>query len=216
MIEALFPSPRIASFLIASFILAIVPGPGVLYLGTQTVSHGRRAGFASVGGIALGNFGNAVAASLGLAAVLAASAKVFFVVKLAGAAYLVFLGIRSFQSKQAPEVSSSRSGCEAIPVFRDGLIVALLNPKTALFFAAFLPQFIDSTQRSAFGQSVALSILFVMIAMGTDSFYVLVASALTTGVRRRGSWTAIGRYASAATFLALGIYAALSNTRPAK
>ncbi len=143
MIETLLRSPTFVTFLVASFILAITPGPGVVYIVTRTLAQGRRAGLASVGGIALGNLGNAAAASVGLTALLSMSAMAFVAVKLAGAAYLVFLGIKALRAKPAAVVASSPGLRLPARLFRDGFLVALLNPKTALFFAALLPQFIN-------------------------------------------------------------------------
>ena len=133
-------------------------------------------GWPSVLGAALGNLGNAVGASLGLAALFAVSSVAFSVVKFAGAAYLVWLGVsalrRRDQALQRSGIRRQRLG----RLLRDGFLVALLNPKTALFFAAFLPQFIDPTG-SAVTQSLALSVVFVLLAAATDTAYVLGAGA---------------------------------------
>jgi len=200
-------------FLLASLALAITPGPGVIYLVTETLRHGRRAGLASVGGIALGNFANAAIASLGLAVVLALSARAFTAVRLAGAGYLLYLGVeelRSARTHRAPQAPRTHAR-----VFRDASLVALLNPKTALFFAAFLPQFVDP-RGSALAQSLSLGAVFVSIAVCTDTLYVLVAGTLgARAVKRRGPST-IGRYLSATSFLALGIFVALSDARSAR
>ena len=142
MIGTVVTSPAFLAFLAASLVLAITPGPGVLYIVTRTLSQGRRAGLASVGGIAVGNLGNAAAASIGLAAVLKASATAFVFVKFAGAAYLVFLGIKALRARREKEIVGNGVPVSPALLFRDGFIVALLNPKTALFFAALLPQFI--------------------------------------------------------------------------
>ena len=215
MIEAIVSSPTFAAFIVASVILAITPGPGVVYIVTRTLSQGRKAGLASVGGIALGNLGNAAAASVGLAAVLAASATAFFVVKLAGAAYLVFLGLKALRAEAAAEVSVRPINVSPIRLLRDGFLVALLNPKTALFFAALLPQFINPGA-SSLGQSLVFGCLFVSIAMCTDTLYVLTASALAPALGKRSRWGSYGRYLSAVTFIGLGVYAAVSSQRSAK
>src|SRR3984893_14774921 len=170
-------SPTFAVFVVASLILAITPGPGVVFLVTRTLSQGRRVGLASIGGVALGNFGNASIASLGLAVVFAASSTAFLIVKLAGASYLVFLGVRALISGSTASSAAPRCPTSQLKAFRDGFLVALLNPKTALFFAAFLPQFIDPGA-SPLWQSLVLSCVFVAIAVCTDSLYMLTASAL--------------------------------------
>jgi threonine/homoserine/homoserine lactone efflux protein len=200
-------SPAFAAFIFASIVLALTPGPGVIYLVTRTLSQGRKAGLASIGGIALGDLGNAVAASVGLAAVLSACAAAFVAVKFAGAAYLVYLGIRALR---APKSAHTSAPAKLLRPFRDGFWVALLNPKTALFFAALMPQFIDP-HRSALGQSLLLGGVFVAIAMCTDTLYVLAASVLAPAITQRARWLPYGRYVSAAAFIGLGVYAAIAS-----
>ena len=139
-----FGNPHTLAFMAASLVLALVPGPAVIYLLTQTLSHGRRAGMASVAGVALGNLANAAACVAGLA-VLSASATAFLVVKFLGALYLVFLGVKSLRARAEPTpVAQAGKGVPRGTLFRDGVFVATFNPKTTLFFAAFLPQFIDA------------------------------------------------------------------------
>src|SRR5271154_1317467 len=120
MLEATVSSPAFAAFVFASLVLAVTPGPGVIYLVTRTLSRGRKAGLASIGGIALGDLGNAVAASVGLAAVLSASATAFVAVKLAGAAYLIFLGIKALRAPHAAPVAPP---IKLLRPFRDGFWV---------------------------------------------------------------------------------------------
>jgi threonine/homoserine/homoserine lactone efflux protein len=211
MIAALLTSATFGMFLVASFILAITPGPGVIYIVTRTLRQGRRAGLASVLGIALGNFANAAAASLGLAAVLATSAIAFTILKLTGAAYLVFLGVRAFLAHPTAVEPATR-GHARIRIFADGFLVALLNPKTALFFAALLPQFIDPAQ-SLLDQSLILGGVFVSIAGCTDSIYVMAAAALSRTLSSSSAVQSLSRYLSAATFIGLGVYAAFASPR---
>ena len=214
MIESLVAAPTFLAFLLASLVLAITPGPGVVYIVTRTLSQGRRAGLASVGGIALGNLGNAAAASIGLAAVLKASALAFLIVKFAGAAYLVFLGIKALRGRRPMPAMECRILVSPAALFRDGFFVALLNPKTALFFAALLPQFM-TPGASALWQSLVLGCVFVSIAACTDTIYVLTASVVSSRIRQRSAWQTYGRYLSAATFFGLGLYAALANPHSA-
>lgn len=216
MIGTFFTSPTFVAFLVASVVLAVTPGPGVVYIVTQTLGQGRKAGLASIGGIAVGNLGNATAASVGLAAVFAVSSTAFVAVKLAGAAYLVFLGIRALRTKATIGNGVRANRTSPVRLFRDGFFVALLNPKTALFFAALLPQFINPSA-SPLRQSVVLGCVFVSIAMCTDTIYVLTASAMASSIgRRSGWWRPYGRYVSAATFIGLGVYAAFATPRSAK
>jgi len=216
MIQVLLTSPTFAAFLFASLILAGTPGPGVIYIVTRTLGQGRKAGFASIAGIALGDFGNATAASLGLAALLSASAAAYVIVKFAGAAYLIYLGVKALWARRsAAPLAASRTRESPVRLFRDGFLVSLLNPKTALFFAALLPQFINPGA-SPLWQSLVFSCIFVAIAMCTDTIYMLTASALAPAISRGGSSRSYGRYITAATFIGLGVYAALANPRSAK
>jgi threonine/homoserine/homoserine lactone efflux protein len=207
--------PLLSAFLVASLILAVTPGPGVFYIVTRSVAQGRRSGLASVAGVALGNLGNAIGASLGLAALFAVSSLAFTVVKYAGALYLVYLGI---QAMRAPR--SNGDIPVAVPgplrqVFRDGFIVALFNPKTALFFTAFLPQFM-STDAAPIVQSILLGSLFVAIATVTDTAYAIMAGAVAPVLGRARGIRALGRYLTGGAFIGLGLFTALAGSGRAK
>ncbi len=206
------PWPLLAAFMAASLVLALTPGPGVAYIVARTLSQGRRAGLASVGGVALGNLGNACGASIGLAALFAVSTLAFTLVKVAGAAYLVWLGVRMLRAGPVTAGAQAFRAPRHGLIFRDGFLVALLNPKTALFFAAFLPQFLDPA-RSPMGQSLALGALFVAIAAATDAGYALAAGAIAPALRnpRRGrGW---GRYLGAATLFGLAAWTLAAGGR---
>jgi len=208
--------PTLAAFALASLVLAATPGPGVVYIVTRTLAQGRRAGLASIAGVALGNLGNATIASLGLAALLAISSLAFTLVKFAGAAYLVWLGIQALRARDPRAVAPAappqapRHG----RILRDGVMVALLNPKTALFFAAFLPQFIDPAG-SAIVQSVALGSLFVAIAASSDAVYVIAAGAASPALSRGGSSRGWGRYLAAAAYFGLAAFTVAFSSRGA-
>ncbi len=204
-----------AVFVLASVVLAITPGPAVIYLVTRTLGQGRSAGLASIGGIALGNFGNAAIASLGLAVIFAVSARAFTIVKLAGAAYLVLLGVRALRHASASVGAEGAGPAPRMSAFRDGFLVALLNPKTALFFAALLPQFVDPGA-APLAQSMFLGAVFVLIAACTDTLYVLAADALGPRIVGLAGRHSYGRYITAISFIALGIYVACSGSRSAK
>ena len=204
----------LAAFGIASLVLAATPGPGVLYIVTRTLAQGRRAGLASVAGVAAGNLGNAMGASLGLAALLAVSSLAFSIVKFAGAAYLVWLGIKALRETGAAAAPVSRFDApQHGRILRDGFFVALLNPKTALFFAAFLPQFIAPTG-SAVLQSGLFGAAFVAIAACTDTTYVLAAGVAAPALGNLGRARALGRYATAAVYLSLGVFTAFIDPKP--
>jgi len=199
-----------AAFLLASLVLAATPGPGVLYIVTRTLAQGRRVGLASVAGVALGNFGNALAASLGVAAVLAISATAFSVLKWAGAVYLIWLGLKALRAAPTGPLQAPETAPDGRQVLFDGFWVALLNPKTALFFAAFLPQFVDHGGSAAL-QSLRFGAAFVAIAATTDSLWVLAAALAAPWLRRHQGTHAAGRYATAAVFIGLGAYTAASG-----
>ncbi|MHB1018327.1 MAG: LysE family translocator [Coriobacteriia bacterium] len=205
------PSEMVA-FVAASLLLCLTPGPVVTYIVARGVTQGRRAAIASVSGVAVGNALLAVAAALGLAAVLATSAAAFSLVKYAGAAYLVYLGVQTLIG------GGSAASLEAQPgdgrrVFRDALAVAVLNPKTALFFAAFVPQFVTPGP-GAISVTIALSLAFVLMALVTDSIYALAAGTLAPVIARRGLPRA-GRFIAAGTYIGLGVLAAISS-RPTR
>jgi threonine/homoserine/homoserine lactone efflux protein len=208
-------SSTLAVFLLASLVLAVTPGPAVIYLVTRTLGQGRSAGLASIRGVALGNLGNAAIASLGLAVVFAVSARAFTMVKLAGAAYLLYLGIKELRQASAPDPGRRDDSPAHSRAFRDGFLVALLNPKTALFFAAFLPQFVDPSG-SPLAQSLSLSAIFVLIATCTDTLYVLAADTFGPKIVSLGGRASFGRYITGCSFIALGIFVACGGSRSAK
>jgi len=208
------PWPLFSAFLFAGFVLAVTPGPGVLYIVTRSLVQGRRSGLVSVAGVALGNLGNAFAASVGLAALFAVSSLAFSVVKYAGALYLVFLGVQMLRSTPVENSSPIPTTASLTRVLRDGFVVALLNPKTTVFFAAFLPQFLSSNAPPMF-QSMALGSLFVAIAAVTDSAYAFAAGAAAPALR--GSVVRrIGRRFGGGVFISLGVFTALAGSCGAK
>lgn len=207
--------PLLLAFMGASLVLALTPGPAVVYIVARTLSQGRASGFASVLGVALGNFVNAIGAALGLAALFAVSSTAFTVVKWAGAAYLFYLGVRMLLA--APTLAEVAPQAKVQPlqrVFRDGFMVALLNPKTTLFFAAFLPQFMD-THGSPLLQTFTLASVFIGIACCTDLMYVLTASVVAPrlgGATRHAVW---GNRLAGSSFIGLGVLTAL-GVRPTR
>jgi threonine/homoserine/homoserine lactone efflux protein len=209
------PWPLYLGFILASLVLAITPGPAVLYIVTRSLVQGRRSGLASVVGVALGNLGNAMAAAVGLAAIFAVSAVAFTVVKFAGALYLVSLGLQALRDPRTVVTTAAPAPAAAARVFRDGFLVALLNPKTTIFFAAFLPQFMTSATPTV-AQTLALAVTFIVVAALTDSMYALAASSLGPTLSRAGALRSLGRYFSAAMFFGLATFTVLSGSRGAK
>jgi threonine/homoserine/homoserine lactone efflux protein len=150
-------SSSFLAFLLASLVLAVVPGPGVLYIVTRSMAQGRASGLVSVVGVALGNLGNALVAAVGLAAVLTASSLAFAILKYSGAAYLICLGIKTLRSSRAAPVNLDMSRSTGLlQVFWDGFTVALLNPKTSLSFAAYLPEFLPVSKADGANLAVRL------------------------------------------------------------
>ena len=196
-------------FATASLALLAVPGPAVIYVVTRSLDQGRAAGIVSMLGVETGTFAYALAAAAGLTGLIAASEIGFTVVKYAGAAYLVYLGVRKWRERDEPQerVASARSR-----LYLRGLLVQLLNPKIAIFFLAFLPQFVDSSRGPVAAQVLILGTLFTLLAVLSDGAYVLLAGAfgrwLRTGVcaRRR-----LARF-SGGVFIGLGVTAALNRT----
>lgn len=212
MMELLPAGPPLAAFLLASLILAVTPGPGVFYIVSRSLLEGPAHGLASVAGVALGNLGNAFGAALGLSALFAVSATAFTLIKYAGALYLIYLGLRALRSPQPGFNAAAEEPSGLWPAFRDGGIVALLNPKTALFFAAFLPQFMDS-HAAPVGQALLLSTIFVAIAALSDTVYALAAGVAAPALRRAGSFGVLSRSLKGGVFIGLGVFAALADRR---
>jgi len=202
---------HLSLFLLASAILLLTPGPAVLYIIARSVSQGRHAGLVSVCGIEVGNFLHVLAATLGLSALLLSSALAFTVVKYLGAAYLIYLGLRKLFTHETLQASSTRQPQSLGRIFSQGAVVAALNPKTALFFVAFLPQFVDASQGAITEQLLVLGCLFVLLALISDSIYALVAGMV--GQRLKGSRSAVRaeRYVVGSVYIGLGVTAALSD-----
>ena len=204
---------KLTLFLGATLALTLTPGPAVLFIVARSVGQGRRAGLLSVLGVGLGNSVHAAATALGLAALLASSPVAFTAVRWLGAAYLVTLGIRRLLDRGTAGLAAAEGGPARPPgaVLREALTVALLNPKTALFFLAFLPQFTDPARGGLPGQLLLLGALFVLVAVATDTGYVLTAAALGRLLRRHPGFASGERWVTGATYLALGLGAGLAG-----
>ena len=203
--------PTLALFLLAALGLLLVPGPVVIYIVTRSAAHGRRAGFASVLGVEIAGLIHAMAAALGLSALLLTSALAFQFVKYAGAAYLVYLGVRTLFSRDEGNAQPVPAQANLTQLFARGLVVNLLNPKTALFFYAFLPQFVDPLKGAVQGQIFLLGLLFVSLATCTDGMYSLLASSVGRLLFRTSRIRSVRRYVSAGIYMALGVAAAVTG-----
>ena len=206
------PDPsQLLFFVGAALLLLVVPGPSVLYVVTQSVSHGRRAGIASVAGITTGTLVHIAAATVGLSALLASSAVAFDVVKYLGAAYLIVIGLRRLLGWEREVPDPPRAGRDLGRLYRQGIVVNTLNPKTALFFLAFLPQFVDPSRGVAWAQVLLLGLLFATLGFLSDGTWALVAGTLGERLRRSRRFPAVQRYMSGSVFVGLGAVAALSS-----
>jgi threonine/homoserine/homoserine lactone efflux protein len=194
-------------FGLAALALLLIPGPSVLYVVFQSAEQGRRVGLASVAGIHLGSLVHVAAASAGLSALIVASSVAFSAVKYAGAAYLIYLGIRKLRERDVDtQVERKREPLRRAVV--RGLIVNVLNPKTALFFLAFLPQFVAPDRGGVWSQALVLGFVFVGLGLITDSLYALAGGTVGGLLRRRRNAV---RYGSGFVFIALGATAALAK-----
>jgi len=192
---------------VASIALLLIPGPAVLYVVTQSAEQGRTAGLASVAGIHIGTLVHVTAAAAGLSALIVTSAVAFSVVKYAGAAYLVFLGVRKLLEGQPLAVTEARHA-PLRHVFVRGTVVNVLNPKTALFFLAFLPQFVDADRGAVWSQVVVLGLVFVALGLLSDSAYAIAGDAVGSVLRRRAKAM---RRISGSIYIGLGAVAALAK-----
>ena len=196
-------------FALATFLLTVSPGPGVLYVMARSLAQGRRAGFASMFGIEFGEVVWIAAAATGVAALLSASVTALDALRFAGAAYLVYLGIQRW--RQAGVVTAPLPAPLG-RIFLQGFVTQLLNPKVAVFFVAFLPQFLNTTQAIA-PQVMVLGIVYIAIAIAVDATYVLAAAAVSRRFMRSPvAQVRTGRVA-AATYVALGLTAAATGVR---
>ncbi len=202
------------AFGLASVVLLLIPGPAVTYIVNRSVSDGRSVAFASVAGLELGNFVHVIAATAGLSAVLAASASAFNVVKWLGAAYLIGIGIRTLLTKP-DELTAESSRLSYRRAFTQGVIVNILNPKVALFFLSFLPQFIDPDRGPAWTQALVLGSLFTVLGIVMDGTWALLASAAREVLIRGRALAWIRRWFSGSMFIGLGLVAARAHRQAA-
>ena len=200
-------------FMGAALALLLIPGPAVLYITARSASQGRMAGLVSVLAIETANFIQAAAAALGLSAILLSSALAFNVVKYLGAAYLIYLGIRKLLAPDNASESETVKKESLSRVYWQGFVVNILNPKTALFFFAFLPQFIDPVKGNVIGQNLLLGAVFVGMAIITDSMYALMASSIAGKLSGNRRFQKGGRYFAGLIYIGLGVTTALTGAK---
>jgi threonine/homoserine/homoserine lactone efflux protein len=199
-------SHAFAVYVPAALLLLAIPGPAVLYVIATSVEGGRRAGLLSVAGVHLGSLVHVAAACAGLSALIVSSAIAFSAVKYVGAAYLVFVGIRKWLEKDEPVELPTRAPRSGRRVFVQGVVVNVLNPKTALFFLAFLPQFVDR-DRTVWTQIAVLGLVWVALGLLSDGSYALAGGTIGGLIRRHRKSV---RIASGGVFVGLGTVAASS------
>lgn len=206
---------QLALYVAAAFLLAITPGPGIFYVAARTLAGGRAEGIASSFGTGLGGMVHVLAGGLGVSAIVLASAELFTALKLFGAAYLVWLGFRTFQAARRDAANVLSGGTVEPPLgprkaFREGVVVEALNPKTAAFFLAFIPQFVDTTASVAL-QFVVLGFISVMFNTLADIVVTFAASGIREGAAARPRLIGRLREASGGAMIALGVGLALAK-----
>jgi threonine/homoserine/homoserine lactone efflux protein len=208
------PAPAtLAAFVLATLAFLLIPGPAVLFVVARSVEQGRRAGIASVAGGSLGNLVHVVAATLGVSALVASSALAFSVVKYLGAAYLIYLGLRTLLTREDEGTAAIGPRRSLRRIAWQGFLVYALHPKTALFFLAFLPQFADPSRGPIAPQIFILGCLFILLSLLTDGGYALLAGTVGGWLRSSARIRRIQRYVSGSVYLALGVTAAFSGQR---
>jgi threonine/homoserine/homoserine lactone efflux protein len=207
----LHPATLIA-FSAAALVLLLIPGPAVLYIVSQSVEHGRRAGLTATLGVHTGTMVHLTAAALGLSAILVSSSLAFTTVKLLGAAYLIYLGLRALLGADDPETAPAAREVRLGRIFRQGVLVNVTNPKTALFFFAFLPQFLDRGAGRLPLQIALLGLVFTCIGLVTDSSWALASGLAAGWIKGNARFTRIQRRVSGCVFIGLGLVTAFAGS----
>lgn len=205
------PTPdALLAFSIASVVLFLIPGPAVVYIVNRAVVDGRTTAFASVAGLELGSFVHVVAATAGISAILATSATAFTIVKWLGAGYLLLVGIKTLTTRP-PTLGSGGVSITRQRAFVQGAVVNTLNPKVALFFLSFLPQFIDPSRGPVWIQSLVLGTVFTLLGCLVDGTWAVLADTVRHLLVRGRAQAFVRRYVSGTMFVGLGIVAARAN-----
>ena len=194
-------------FVLASVVVLLIPGPAVIYIVTRSIDQGRKAGIVSALGAAAGNSVHVLAAAFGLSALLASSAIAFSVVKYVGAAYLIYLGIKRLLTKEELKEGEPRRA-PLTKIFRQAVVICILNPKVALFFLAFFPQFLDPAASHPTLQLLGMGFTFVGLGVLTDSTYAIAAGSLGSLIRGKKRTAQVQRYVAGGTYVALGVASA--------
>jgi len=208
------PGKDLLFFCTAALVLLVIPGPAVLYVVARSMDQGRKAGLASACGIATGGLVHVLGATLGLSALLVSSATAYSAVKYAGAAYLFYLGIKKFRERSA--APSDVTHVAPLPlrrVYAQGVVVNVLNPKTAIFFFAFLPQFVNPARGQVSVQFFALGMIFTCMGLSSDSTWALAAGSAAGWLRRNQKVMRNQHYVTGTVYMGLGVATAVSGSR---
>lgn len=203
---------KLSLFISVTLILVFVPGPNTLYIIARSIQQGRRAGVVSSFGVQVGSIVHIACAAFGLSALLLSSALAFSVVRYAGAAYLIYLGIRTLLTKEKMEHPREVRRASLSRVFYQGVVVNLLNPKTALFFFAFLPQFVDAARGGVAMQIVSLGAILVILGTLSDMAYALASGSIGNWLRGNLKFLRAQRVFAGSVYLGLGAATALGGT----
>jgi threonine/homoserine/homoserine lactone efflux protein len=202
------------AFSLAALVLIVVPGPNIIYIVARGVEQGRQAAVFSALGVETGSLVHIGAAAIGLSALLASSQLAFDTVRYLSAAYLLYLGLRTFARRDRPAADAEETGAPSLAsTYRQAVFVNVLNPKVALFFLAFLPQFVDPARGPAWAQILVLGVVFLLIGLCLDLSYATAAGTIGHWLQRRPRALRWQRYTSGSVYLALGAAAALSGSR---
>ncbi|MGH7495622.1 MAG: LysE family translocator [bacterium] len=212
----MFDGSTLALFIGTTLVFLLTPGPAVFYIVARSIDQGRTAGVVSTLGINTGTLLHVAAAAFGVSAVLMSSALAFSVVKYLGATYLIFLGVRKFLMREEEQSVGASQPQKLSRIFGQGVLVNLLNPKTALFFFAFLPQFSDPARGSVAMQILFLGGIFVVMAFLSDSLYAILAGTAGKWMRGNLRFQRWQRYFAGTAYIALGLGAALAGTNKSK
>ena len=203
-------------FVVAAMALLLIPGPVVLYTVARSINQGRRAGFVSVLAAGVGDLCHVIAATLGLSAILLSSALAFSIVKYAGAAYLIYLGVRTLMTRPDPDQQVSAAPQRLAQIFSQGMVVSVLNPKTALFFLAFLPQFVQPARGAASLQILVFGLIFVGLGIATNSIYALLAGSAGAWLKGSRAFLQGQRYFAGGVYIVLGLTTALTGSQKSR
>jgi threonine/homoserine/homoserine lactone efflux protein len=208
----MFPShASLLIFISAAVLLLAIPGPAVLYIVGRSIGQGRNAGLVSALGIGVGTLIHTAAAAIGLSALLVSSAAAFSVVKYLGAAYLIYLGLQKLRRDESFDASPDAPRATLSRVFGQGIVVNVLNPKTALFFFAFLPQFVDPSRGHVAMQILSLGVLFACLGTTSDSIWAFFSSSVAGWLRANPRWMNNERYVSGGILISLGLATAFAG-----